>query len=220
VESDLNSSLQRLGVDSVDIYWLHRDDLATPVEEILLMLEQFRKAGKIRFAGFSNWTEARAEAARVAATTLNVEGFIASQNHWSLAEADPSKGDPTVAYIDNSFIEWHRRNGVAAFAYSSQGRGYFRRLDKGSIDDAPQAVRALYHHPVNRDRYNRIKRVQSETGYSLGEIVLGYLLGQPFPVFAMIGSKKIEDLKDSIRDSNVELTQEQIEFLKSDQPEL
>src|SRR5271165_1518701 len=53
VESDLNSSLRRLGVDCVDIYWLHRDDVATPVEEILLMLEEFRKSGKIRYAGFS-----------------------------------------------------------------------------------------------------------------------------------------------------------------------
>ena len=60
VESDLNSSLQRLGVDSVDLYWLHRDDPGTPVEEILLMLEAFRKAGKIRYAGFSNWTQPHA----------------------------------------------------------------------------------------------------------------------------------------------------------------
>ena len=67
VESDLNSSLQRLGVDHVDLYWLHRDDPGTPAEEILLMLEEFRKAGKIRYAGFSNWTQARAEEARLAA---------------------------------------------------------------------------------------------------------------------------------------------------------
>jgi len=95
VESDLNSSLQRLGVEYVDLYWLHRDDPGTPVEEILLMLEEFRKAGKIGYAGFSNWTEARAEAARVAAEKLNLPGFIGSQNQWSLAKADAAKGDPT-----------------------------------------------------------------------------------------------------------------------------
>jgi aryl-alcohol dehydrogenase-like predicted oxidoreductase len=80
VQSDLDSSLRRLGVDHVDIYWLHRDDAGTPVEQILLMLEGFRKAGKIRYAGFSNWTHTRAEAARLAAERLQVQGFIASQN--------------------------------------------------------------------------------------------------------------------------------------------
>src|SRR5271167_953883 len=88
VESDLDSSLQRLGVDSVDLYWPHRDDPATPVEEILLTLEGFRNAGKIRYAGFSNWTQPRAEAARIAAEKLGLTGFIGIQNQWSLAKAD------------------------------------------------------------------------------------------------------------------------------------
>jgi aryl-alcohol dehydrogenase-like predicted oxidoreductase len=46
VESDLNSSLRRLGIDCIDIYWLHRDDPGTPVEEIVLMLEDFLKSRK------------------------------------------------------------------------------------------------------------------------------------------------------------------------------
>src|SRR6202521_3267972 len=107
VESDLDSSLQRLGVDSVDLYWLHRDDPATPVEEILLTLEEFRKAGKIRYAGFSNWTQARAEAARVAADKLGQPGFGGRQEQWRLAKADPTKGDPTWAYVDELFAKWH-----------------------------------------------------------------------------------------------------------------
>jgi aryl-alcohol dehydrogenase-like predicted oxidoreductase len=95
VEADLNSSLQRLSVDYVDLYWLHRDDPNRPVEEILLMLEDFRRAGKIRYAGLSNWTQPRAEAARLAAEKLSVPGFMGIQNQWSLAKAGRSKGDPT-----------------------------------------------------------------------------------------------------------------------------
>ncbi|HZC59687.1 MAG TPA: aldo/keto reductase, partial [Chthoniobacterales bacterium] len=93
VEADLNSSLQRLGIDCADIYWLHRDDHGTPVEEIILMLEDFRKAGKIRYTGLSNFTEARAEAARVAAEKLGIQSIVGIQNQWSLAKADASKGD-------------------------------------------------------------------------------------------------------------------------------
>jgi aryl-alcohol dehydrogenase-like predicted oxidoreductase len=216
VESDLNSSLRRLGVDCVDIYWLHRDDVATPVEDILLMLEEFRKAGKIRYAGFSNWTQARADAARTAAEKLNIPGFIASQNQWSLAKADASKGDPTWAYIDESFIDWHTKHGFAAFPYTPQANGYFRRLDNGSIAQASDLVKALFHHPQNENRYKRIKALQSETGYNLGEIVLGYLLGQPFPVFPIVGPRKAADLDESLRAADVTLTADHLEFLTAD----
>jgi len=189
VESDLNSSLQRLGVDCVDLYWLHRDDPGTPVEEILLMLEEFRNAGKIRYAGFSNWTKGRAEAARIAAEKLGVAGFIGSQNQWSLATADAVKGDPTWAYIDDSFAKWHAQYGFVAFPYTPQANGYFRRLDTGTIAEASDLVKGLFHHSQNEKRYQRIKTLQSKTGFSVAEIVLGYLLGQPFPVFPIVAQK-------------------------------
>lgn len=216
VESDLDSSLQRLGIDCVDIYWLHRDDVTTPVEEILLMLEDFRRAGKIRYAGFSNWTQTRAEAARIAAEKLNVAGFIGSQNQWSLAKADASKGDPTWAYIDDSFVAWHTQHGFAAFPYTPQANGYFRRLETGSVAQASDLVKALFHHAQNENRYKRIKALQSETGYSVGQIVLGYLLDQPFPVFPIIGPKKPADLDESLGAADATLTASHLEFLTAD----
>jgi aryl-alcohol dehydrogenase-like predicted oxidoreductase len=215
VQSDLDSSLRRLGVDHVDIYWLHRDDAGTPVEQILLMLEGFRKAGKIRYAGFSNWTHTRAEAARLAAVRLQVQGFIASQNQWSLAKADASKGDPTWAYIDEPFIEWHTRQGLAAFPYTPQANGYFRRLEKGTLAEAPELVRALFHRKTNERRFERVKAIQAKSGYSVGEIALAYLLNQPFPVFPIVGPKRTSDLEESLRAAGATLTAEQIQFLTS-----
>ena len=207
VEFDLDSSLQRLGVNHVDLYWLHRDDPGTPVEEILLTLEEFRKAGKIRYAGFSNWTQARAEAARVAAEKLGVAGFIGSQNQqWSLAKADAAKGDPTWAYIDDSFAKWHALYGFAAFPYTPQANGYFRRLDNGSIAQASDLVKGLFHHPQNENRYKRIKALQAETGFSVAQLVLGYLFGQAFPVFPIVGPKRVTDLEESLHAAEVTLS--------------
>ena len=213
VESDLNSSLQRLGIDCADIYWLHRDDLGTPVEEIILMLEDFRKAGKIRYSGVSNWTEARTEAARVAAEKLGVQSFIGVQNQWCLAKADAAKGDPTWAYTDDSFAQWHAHNNIAAFPYTTQANGYFRRLENGTLDKAPKLVRSLFDGEENRERYNRVKTLQSETGLSTGAIVLGYLLSQPFPVFPIIGPKKSTDLFESFEATKATLTAENLAFL-------
>jgi aryl-alcohol dehydrogenase-like predicted oxidoreductase len=213
VESDLNSSLQRLGIGCADIFWLHRDDPSTPVEEIMLMLEEFRKAGKIRYSGLSNWTLARAEAAKVAADKLGVESFIGVQNQWSLAKTDASKGDPTWAYTDEAFARWHEQNHIAAFPYTTQANGYFRRLENGTLDKAPKLVRALFDGPENRERYQRIKTIQSETGLSSGSIVLSYLLSQPFPVFPIIGPKKSADLIESFEATKVALSAENIAFL-------
>ena len=146
-----------IGVDHVDLYWLHRDDPATPVEEILLMLEEFRKAGKIRYAGFSNWTQARAEAARLLRQSWASPGFIGSQNQWSLAKADAAKGDPTWAYIDESFAKWHAQYGYAAFPYTSQASGYFRRLDNGTITKASDLVKGPVPPSAERKQVQSIK---------------------------------------------------------------
>jgi aryl-alcohol dehydrogenase-like predicted oxidoreductase len=177
------------------------------------MLEDFRKAGKIRYSGLSNWTLARAEAARVAAEKLGVECYVGIQNQWSLAKADASKGDKTWAYTDDSFAKWHARHNIAAFPYTTQANGYFRRLENGTLDLASESVRALFHSPENQERYKRIKTLQSATGLGVGAIVLGYLLSQPFPVFPNIGSKTVADLLESIEAAKATLSAENVAFL-------
>jgi aryl-alcohol dehydrogenase-like predicted oxidoreductase len=217
IEADLDSSLQRLGVECVDLYWLHRDSPGYPVEEILQSLEGFRKAGKIKHAGFSNWRQSRAEEARLAAERLGVEGFVASQNMWSLAEPDVSQADPTWAFIDESFVQWHVEHGLSAFAYLGQASGYFRRLEQGTLDKLPAdaRVRVLFDHHENRDRFQRLRHLQQKYGLSVGQVVLGYLLNQPFSVVALIGPKTVADLKDSLHCADTKLSSTDIGYLEN-----
>ena len=216
IQADLDSSLQRLGVEYIDLYWLHRDSPGYPVEDILLSLEAFRKAGKIKHVGFSNWTQSRAEEARLAAERLGVQGFVASQNMWSLAKPDVSQADPTWAFIDESFVRWHIAHGLSAFAYLTQANGYFRRLEQNTLDKVPvdARVRILFDHQENRDRFQRIRRLQQRYGFSVGQIVIGYLISQPLPVFALVGPKTLTDLKDSIACADTKLSKEDIHYLE------
>jgi aryl-alcohol dehydrogenase-like predicted oxidoreductase len=108
------------------------------------------------------------------------------------------------------------KHGFAAFAYSPQANGYFRRLEQGTIDQASDLVKGLFHHVTNQRRYERIKELQQQTGYSQGQIVLGYLLSQHFPVFPIIGPNKIADLEDSLEASDITLTSEQLKFLTAE----
>ena len=216
LQTDLEGSLRRLGVEQIDLYWLHRDSPGYPVEEVLETLEGFRQAGKIKHAGFSNWTQPRAEEAARVAQALHVEGFVASQNLWSLATVNRAGADPTWAYVDEPFARWHAEHDFAAFPYLSQASGYFRRLERGTLDQVPPdaRVRVLYDHQENRDRYQRIHTIQAEYGYSAAQIVLGYLTSQPFPVFPLIGPKSLADLEDSLQSMEAKLASEDLRYLE------
>jgi aryl-alcohol dehydrogenase-like predicted oxidoreductase len=216
IQSDLDSSLRRLGRERIDLYWLHRDAPGYPVEEILQSLESFRQAGKIRHAGFSNWTEARAEEARQAAERLGIEGFVASQNMWSLAKENRAQSDPTWAFMDESFALWHRRHGFAAFPFMAQASGYFRRLEQGTLDRLAKddRIRKMFNHQENFDRFERIRRLQQRTGWTVAQIVLGYLTSQPFPVFPLVGPKTPADLEDILSNVGTKLSKDDLQYLE------
>ena len=216
IQADLDGSLQRLGVERIDLYWLHRDGPEIPVEDILQSLEDFRRGGKISHAGFSNWPQSRADEALRIARAANIEGFVASQNLWTLATVNLWAADPTWAFIDGSFAEWHAQHGFAAFPYFSQSNGYFRRMDRGAMNQvSPDArVRVLHDNQQNRDRYLRLRELQNERGYSTGQIVLGYLTNRPFPVFPLIGPKNMADLEESLGDVEAVLSPEDVRYLE------
>ena len=75
-------------------------------------------------------------------------------------------------------------------------------------------LRVLFDHQENRDRFQRIRRLQQKHGFSVGQIVLGYLINQPFPVFALIGPKTLADLKDSIACADTKLSKEDVDYLQ------
>lgn len=221
IQADLDGSLQRLGVEQIDLYWLHRDGPQIPVEDILQSLEDFRRAGKIKHAGFSNWTLPRADEARRYAEAAGIEGFVASQNLWTLATVNPEAADPTWAAIDGPFAEWHARHGFAAFPYFSQSNGYFRRMERGAMDQVPPdaRVRMLHDNQENRERYGRLRELQRRSGYSTGQIVLGFLTNRPFPVFPLVGPKNLADLEESLASVDAVLSPEDVRYLEQGDPE-
>ena len=95
--------------------------------------------------------------------------------------------------------QWHVEHGSPAFAYLGQASGYFRRLDQDARQGAfgNARVRLLFDHQENRNRFQRLRYLQEKYGFSVGQIVIGYLINQPFPVFALVGPKTLADLKDN-----------------------
>lgn len=215
LRTDLEESLSALGVECIDLYYLHRDDPAVSVAEIIDMLNDLVSQGKIRYFGASNWSVNRIRQAQEYAGKSGLQGFSANQIMWSFAIPDMAEvADPTLAAMDETAHQYHEESGLTAVAYASQARGFFQKYAQKDTKPLPSQLEAIYGSHQNIGRYERASKLAGELGQSLSAVTLGYLLNQPFPSVAIIGSRTPEQILDSIKAADILLTPEQISYLE------
>lgn len=221
IEQDLQESLERLQVDTIDFYWLHRDDPQRPVAEIIETLSQAVARQRIRYFGLSNWTVARMQEALDYAAMQDSSSFVGNQVGWSLAGRNPGLGDPTMLFLDAAMHAFHRATGLLAAAYSSQANGFFAgAYERNMLPPAPginPGVVAAYYNETNFARLERARALASRRGCSANDIALGYLLNQPFPTCALIGCSSIAHLRASCAGGDIVLSPNEIAWLGSSQ---
>lgn len=196
IQEDIDSSLKALGVDRIDLYYLHRDDENRTAAEIMESLNDFVKAGKLRYPGVSNWSAQRIAQANDYARSHGLQPIVANQPMWSLAAVDPGQiPDKTLRAMDDEMYMMHMQTGMAAVPYSSQAQGYFTKLEK-----QPERARLMeqYDNDINRMRFERVKELASGYGATVNQIALAYLISQPFPVVPIVGCRTEEALLDSL----------------------
>jgi len=212
IEHDVDSSLRHLQTDCIDLYYLHRDDPATPAGEIIESLNEQIRAGKVRYIGCSNWTAARIEEANRYASERGLQGFSANQPMWSLADPNEDMmNDKTMVVMHEDSEAFHNRTGMAVVPYTSQAFGFFSGLYRR--DNMPDKLK-LFVNEENLRRLERVERTAARLGLSMTETALGYLLSQPFPVFPIIGSRTLEQLDESMKAGDVTLDSETVRYLR------
>ena len=190
IRGDIAESLHDLQTDHVDIYWLHRDDTARPVGDIMETLQSLLEDGSAKMIGVSNWRPARIAAANAYAQAHGLTKLAANQPQFSLA-AQKAFLDPTLVSMDADAWKMHAQTGMVCCCFSAQAHGFFTKLDAGGPDAVPEKVRAEFLSDENLACHQRIKAVQQETGLSVGAIALAYLTCQPFPCFALVGASRM-----------------------------
>lgn len=212
--ADLDLSLQTLGVETIDLYWLHRDNPEVPVEEIVDFMHEFVAEGKIRCVGASNWTVERLTAANAYAASQGRPGFVASQvlynlGSWHLRPLP----DPTLVAMDRPTYAHHCQSGFPVFAYSSQATGFFSKvIERGAgLEDLAEDFHAT---PANLRLAPTVAKLAQEKQCSINAIVLAYLLHQPLSVFPVIGADRAEQLDDSMSALNVSLATAELQMLE------
>lgn len=214
ITSDLEASLQHLQTDYIDMYWLHRDDPNRPVADIVDTLEGAARAGKIRYYGFSNWTLERIILAQNYARERSYQGCSAIQNLWNLASINKDGiADPTMIAMDADLWGYHRENQLTAIPYTSQAGGLFQKISSAGINPLSKNLRKIYLNPVTERRAQKVIQLAQETGLSVTQIVMGYLLSQPFPTIPVFSVRNEDQLADTLQAADIILDSDQVEFL-------
>jgi len=208
---DITDSLQRLQVDTIDLYYLHRDDSRVPVGEIVDALHEHIRAGHIRYIGVSNWRTERIQQANIYAARRGLPAFVISQVQWSLAVPNWQMGeDPTVRYVTPEDAEWYARHGIPIAAYTSTAQGYFAGTQKGEA--------SFGNNPVNAARRERARQMAQQIGVTPTQIALAWLLHQKPLTIPIFMTGNIEHLRECMAAAEVTLTPEQVRWLADEEP--
>lgn len=212
LRADANASRENLGVDTIPLFYVHRDREALPAVRIVEALEGLRDDGLIRHYAASNWRSERLEEAARAAERHGWQGFVANQPEWSLARRNPGTAPADLVAMDDRAFAWHERSGTVAVPYSPQARGYFDKVAAGRLDEATEAA---YDNAANRTVSRALSSLADELGATPTQVALATLLAAPFPVVPVIGCRTSEQVLASFASLTVELSPERRDALRT-----
>ncbi len=216
ITTDLSESLDLLGIDTIDLYWLHRDDPARPVGEMLEVLNQHVEAGLIRSFGCSNWRPERIREAHNYAAMHALRPFVASQVFWSLAVPNPGAMPADCPPMDAEAAALYATSGMSVLAYSSQARGFFTKASTGGVQSLKEGVRRAYENAETLARLTRAEELARRLGTSVTAVVLAYIMSQPFVGVPIVGSHTPEQLRDSLSGADLTLPPDLLHYLTGD----
>jgi aryl-alcohol dehydrogenase-like predicted oxidoreductase len=202
----LDGSLRRLGTDHVDLYYVHVDDRATPLEETLEALAGFVTAGKVRYLGWSNVRTWRLE---------RIRGLCA-RNGWPLPVAvqqqhsylRPKAGLDTASIVDAEQLDYLRENDDQTLvAYSPIVKGVYDSAEKRDS----HWMMADYAGPDADARIAAVTEVAAEAGVTPNQLVLAWLMHQTAPrVLPLIGPRTPEQFENALPALDVKLSDDQL----------
>ncbi|KAI1274943.1 NADP-dependent oxidoreductase domain-containing protein [Xylaria sp. FL0933] len=204
----IEKSLERLGVDYIDLYYMHRANPKVPIENTMKALKELVNEGKIKYIGLS---EVSSETLRRAHAIHPIHAVQLEYNPWTLDIEGPS---------GTHILDTCKELGVSIFAYSPLGRGImtgrFRSAADFGADDA-RSILPRYqgeNFQKNLKLVDQFAEVARRKGCTPGQLVLAWLLAQGDNIFVIPGTKKTAYLEENFAASEVALTKEEEQQLR------
>jgi aryl-alcohol dehydrogenase-like predicted oxidoreductase len=209
VREACDASLSRLGVDYIDLYYQHRVDPETPIEETMGAMKELVEAGKVRYLGLS---EAGSETIRKAHA---VHPISALQSEYSLFTRE----------VEDEILPTIRDLGIGFVPYSPLGRGFLTGRWK-SIENMPENDTRSARFPrfakenfrKNLELADRVREVADKKGVTPGQLALAWLLAQGEDIVPIPGTKRRKYLEENAGAADVALTQEDLRRIEEAMP--
>ncbi|WP_049893512.1 aldo/keto reductase [Halogranum rubrum] len=209
IEQELENSLDRLGMDTVDLYQIHRWDYDTPVAQTLAALDDAVRREKVRYIGASSmWTHQFAEALHTS-ERLGLERFQTMQNHYNLLYREEEREMLPLCAKEN----------VGVIPWSPLARGYLTRpheeseaTTRGQSDDL--ARQHPYLEGGGKEVNERVQELADEKDVKMAQIGLAWLFHKDSVDAPIVGTTSIEHLEDAVEALDVKLSSSDMEYLE------
>jgi aryl-alcohol dehydrogenase-like predicted oxidoreductase len=203
-----DASLRRLKSDFIDLYYIHRWDTETPIDETLAAFDDLRRAGKIRYAGCSNIAAWQMMSALAISERQNIVRFDAVQPRYNLL----------FRAIESELLPAAEANGVGAVVFNPLAGGLltgkYRRGEtpregtRFTLGNAASLYQQRYWQDAQLDVVERLAEDVASRGKTLTHVALRWVLDQPGVTAAIVGASRAEQLRDSLKALDIELDDE------------
>ena len=205
VKESCENSLKRLGRDNIDLYYLHRVDPDTPIEETVGAMAELVKEGKVRYIGLS---EVSGDTLRRANAIHPIAAVQSEYSMWSLD-------------IEETTLPACRELGVSLVAYSPLGRGFltgrFKNFDDFEADDFRRMLPRFQgdNFKKNLELVDAVKEIAQHKNCTLPQVALAWLLHKGEDIIPIPGTTRIENLLENIKATEIKLTAEDLSNIDS-----
>jgi aryl-alcohol dehydrogenase-like predicted oxidoreductase len=211
IQQACEASLKRLGVETIDLYQIHRLDRHTPIAETLAALDQLVTQGKVRYIGASSMYAWQLMKALSISDARGFARFVTMQNHYNLIYREEEREMlPLCAAEGLATIPWSPlARGMLAGTRAALGDSSTTRSETDRLDQI------LYDQPSDWDVVDAVKKVASERSVAPARVALAWLLHNPVVAAPIVGATKLAHLDDAIAATDLELEASEIAALEA-----
>jgi aryl-alcohol dehydrogenase (NADP+) len=210
IRRGIEGSLQRLGIDRVDLYYAHRDDPDTPLQETLGEFGALIREGKIGHAGASNYSAARLQEAARVGREQGMAAYVALQPHYNLLERGEYEGELATVC---------EREGLACVPYFGLARGFLTgKYRRGGVEvDSPRAagVRESYFNERGFAVLDALDEVAATHDTTVAAVALAWLTAQPTVLAPIASATSTQQLGELLPSAELELNADELARLDS-----
>lgn len=210
IKEQCDASLKRLGMDYIDIYYCHRFDPETPVEETLRALDDLVRQGKVLYVGVSMWTAAQMEEALAIADRYLLDRIVVNQPLYNMFERS----------IEKEIIPLGEKKGIGQVVYSPLAQGVLTgkyAAKEGVPENSRASKLGAERLKISEERLHKVRQlgeIAHDLGITVGQLALAWILRQGNVASALVGASRPEQVEENVNASGIKLSADTLQAIE------